>query len=73
MKNNIFLLTFLLVSSMIGILLYILFRKPEKVVIYREQPAIIVPVRELIHRPWWDFGGVPMKPTTTPSTPPSKP
>lgn len=63
-------LTFLLVSSMIGILLYILFRKPEKVIIYREQPEVIVPVRELIHRPWWDFGGVPMKPTI-PS--PSKP
>jgi hypothetical protein len=70
MKNkSAFVLTFLLVSIIIGLLLYVLFRKSEKVIIYRERPEIIVPVRSMVERPWWDFGGVPMKPTT-PSTPP---
>ena len=69
---SVFLLTFLLVSIMIGIILYILFRKHEKVIIYEKSRAILLPIRQPIDRPWWDFGGVPMKPTT-PSQPPSQP
>lgn len=73
MKNkNTFLLTFLLVSIIVGVILYLLFRKPERVIIYKEQPEILFPFRHPIDRPWWDFGGLPMKPTT-PSLPPPAP
>lgn len=74
MKNRTtFLLTFSLVVIMVGIILYLLFREPQKVIVYREKPEIIFPVRHPIERPWWSFGGLPMKPSSPPVPSPPSP
>lgn len=71
MKNrSIFLLTFSLVAIIVGVILYLLFREPQKVIVYREQPEIVFPFRHQIERPWWSFGGLPMK-SSPPPAPPS--
>lgn len=74
-----FLILFIIATAFVVFLLYIVFYRPEKVVVYNELPVpAIIPTHHWGYgwRPWWRrFNGVPgFKPLEKPKLPiPPKP
>jgi hypothetical protein len=57
--KHLFLLIFLVIFILIGIVFYLLVRKPEKIIVYEKNPRVLLPIRKYRNRDWWKFGGVP--------------